>query len=119
MALARRALADSAMRPTGCCSWSQGGATSARALVDDPRVPLCPRPDRPRWAAPWAAGRGSVRAGVARAGGNNAMIVCPSADLELASAAILFSAAGRRASVHEPAAADRPRRGLPTRWSPR
>jgi aldehyde dehydrogenase (NAD+) len=43
-------------------------------------------------------------------GGNNAMIVCPSADLELASRAILFSAAGtagqrcttlRRLIVHE------------------
>ena len=43
-------------------------------------------------------------------GGNNAMIVCPSADLELAARAILFSAAGtagqrcttlRRLIVHE------------------
>jgi aldehyde dehydrogenase (NAD+) len=50
-------------------------------------------------------------------GGNNAMIVAPSADLELAERAILFSAAGtagqrcttlRRLIVHE---------ASPTRWS--
>ena len=70
-----------------------------------------PRPGRRRWAAR------SVRIVALRfgralleLGGNNATIVCPSADLELATRGILFSAAGtagqrcttlRRLIVHD------------------
>ena len=71
----------------------------------------CPRPDRPRWAVPSArASRSASAASLLELGGNNAAIVCPSADLELAARAILFSAAGtagqrcttlRRLIVHE------------------
>ena len=55
----------------------------------------CRRPDRPRWGA--RSDRGSPSGSAAsllELGGNNAMIVTPSADLELAERAILFSAAG-------------------------
>ena len=53
-------------------------------------------------------------------GGNNAMIVAPSADLDMAVRAILFSAvgtAGQRCTTTAPA--DRPRIACTKSWSPR
>src|SRR4051795_11308190 len=89
----------------------QGERDAGEALVDDPRVALVSA------TGSTAMGR-SVGPRVAQRfgrtllelGGNNAMIVCPSADLALAERAILFSAAGtagqrcttlRRLIVHD------------------
>ncbi|MFP6742974.1 MAG: aldehyde dehydrogenase family protein [Alphaproteobacteria bacterium] len=88
-----------------------GGKEAGEALVDDPRVPLISA------TGSCAMGR-VVGARVAQRlgrsllelGGNNGMIVAPSADLELAKRAILFAAVGtagqrctslRRLIVHE------------------
>uniref|UniRef100_UPI002FE41F0D aldehyde dehydrogenase family protein n=1 Tax=Noviherbaspirillum sp. TaxID=1926288 RepID=UPI002FE41F0D len=97
--------------PAGLSQLVIGGQDCGAALVDDPRVPL-------------VSATGSTRMGKAVAercarrlartlfelGGNNAMIVAPSADLELSTRAIVFSAVGtagqrctslRRLFVHE------------------
>ena len=72
-----------------------GGAEVGEALVDDPRVALLSATGSTRMGravAPRVAGRfGRL---LLELGGNNAAIVAPSADLDLAVRGIVFSAAG-------------------------
>jgi aldehyde dehydrogenase (NAD+) len=88
-----------------------GGGDVGTALVDDPRIALVSATGSTRMGRA-VAPRVAARFGrcLLELGGNNAMIVAPSADLELATRAILFSAAGtcgqrcttlRRLIVHE------------------
>ena len=111
MALARRALARFGDAPAGLLQIVHGGREVGEALVDDHRVALLSatgstamgRAVGPRVAARF--GRSLLELG-----GNNAMIVAPSADLALAERAILFAAVGtagqrctslRRLIVHD------------------
>jgi aldehyde dehydrogenase (NAD+) len=100
-AIAVQALFEKAMArfgsdaPAGLSQLVIGGQECGAVLVDDPRVPL-------------VSATGSTRMGKAVAeqcarrlartlfelGGNNAMIVAPSADIELSARAIVFSAVG-------------------------
>ena len=111
MALVRRALERFGDAPEGLVQLVQGRRDIGEALVDDPRISLVSATGSTamgRIVGPRVAQRfGRV---LLELGGNNAMIVAPSADLELASRAILFSAAGtagqrcttlRRLIVHE------------------
>ena len=113
--LFRRALArfaqSGAAAPDALCELVQGGAAIGEALVDDRRVALVSATGSTRMGRA-VAPRVAARFGrtLLELGGNNAMIVAPSADLELATRAILFSAAGtagqrcttlRRLIVHE------------------
>jgi aldehyde dehydrogenase (NAD+) len=111
MQLVRRGLRDFGDAPDGLVQLVQGERSIGEALVDDPRVALVSATGSTamgRAVGPRVAQRfGRV---LLELGGNNATIVCPSADLELASRAILFSAAGtagqrcttlRRLIVHE------------------
>jgi len=110
-ALMKRALKRFGDAPDGLVQLVQGGREIGEQLVDDSRIALVSA------TGSTAMGR-AVGPRVARRfgrallelGGNNAMIVCPSADLALAERAILFSAAGtagqrcttlRRLIVHE------------------
>jgi aldehyde dehydrogenase (NAD+) len=98
-ALACQALAAEAARrvgaPEAVSSLVLGGAAAGEALVDDPRVALISATGSTRMGraiAPRVAGRfGRL---LLELGGNNAAIVAPSADLELAVRGIVFSAAG-------------------------
>jgi L-aminoadipate-semialdehyde dehydrogenase len=116
-ALACRSLLDRAARrmggvPAGLLEVVVGSA--GRALVDDRRVPLVSATGSTamgRALAPRVAGR--LGRSLLELGGNNAMIVTPSADIDLAVRAIVFSAVGtcgqrctslRRLIVHESAA---------------
>jgi aldehyde dehydrogenase (NAD+) len=111
MAVVRRAIERFGGVPEGLIQVVQGERDVGEALVDDPRIALVSA------TGSTAMGR-EVGVRTARRfcrvllelGGNNAAIVCPSADLELASRAIVFSAAGtagqrcttlRRLIVHE------------------
>jgi aldehyde dehydrogenase (NAD+) len=111
MALARQALERFGDAPDGLLQCVQGGRAVGEALVDDSRVALVSA------TGSTAMGR-AVGPRVARRfgrallelGGNNAAIVAPSADLDLAERAILFAAAGtagqrcttlRRLIVHD------------------
>ncbi len=111
MAGVRHAMRSFGDAPEGLVELVQGERDVGEALVDDPRLALVSatgstamgRSVGPRVAARFARV-------LLELGGNNAMIVCPSADLELAVRAILFSAAGtagqrcttlRRLIVHE------------------
>ncbi|HEX6072655.1 MAG TPA: aldehyde dehydrogenase family protein [Sphingomicrobium sp.] len=111
MALVRRALDSFGDAPDGLLQLVQGERDIGEALVDDPRVALVSATGSTamgRAVGPRVAQRfGRV---LLELGGNNATIVCPTADLELAERAILFSAAGtagqrcttlRRLIVHE------------------
>jgi aldehyde dehydrogenase (NAD+) len=111
MALAARALERFGDAPEGLLQLVQGGRDIGEALVDDPRVALVSATGSTamgRSVGPRVAQRfGRV---LLELGGNNAMIVTPSADLELAERAILFAAAGtagqrctslRRLIVHD------------------
>ena len=111
MALARRAMERFGDAPEGLLELVQGGREVGEALVDDPRIALVSATGSTamgRAVGPRVAKRfGRV---LLELGGNNAMIVTPSADLDLASQAILFSAAGtagqrctslRRLIVHD------------------
>jgi aldehyde dehydrogenase (NAD+) len=97
--------------PRGLSHVVIGAAATGEALVDDPRVVLVSATGSTRMGRAIAP-RVAARFGrcLLELGGNNAMIVAPTADLELASRAILFSAAGtagqrcttlRRLIVHE------------------
>ena len=110
-ALMRRTLERFGGAPDGLIQLVQGGREVGEALVDDPRIALVSATGSTamgRAVGPRVAQRfGRV---LLELGGNNAMIVCPSADLALAERAILFSAAGtagqrcttlRRLIVHE------------------
>lgn len=109
-ALMLRALADFGTAPEGLVQLVPGDAATGAALVDDPRIALVSA------TGSTAMGRKVAEAGARRfartlleLGGNNAAIVAPSADLELATRACLFAAVGtagqrcttlRRAFVH-------------------
>ena len=97
--------------PVGLSEVIIGGAEVGAVLVDDPRVQLVSATGSTRMGRA-VAPRVAARFGrcLLELGGNNAMIVAPTADLELATRAILFSAAGtcgqrcttlRRLIVHE------------------
>jgi len=111
MAIVRRVMDRFGEAPDGLVQLVQGERDIGEKLVDDPRIALVSA------TGSTAMGR-EVGERVARRfgklllelGGNNAAIVCPSADLELAARAILFSAVGtagqrctslRRLIVHE------------------
>jgi aldehyde dehydrogenase (NAD+) len=111
LVLVRRALEKFGGAPDGLVQLVQGERDVGGALVDDPRIALVSATGSTamgRAVGPRVAQRfGRV---LLELGGNNSMIVCPSADLELATRAILFSAAGtagqrcttlRRLIVHE------------------
>ncbi len=106
-----RFAATGAPAPAGLSEVVIGGADAGAALVDDPRVLLVSATGSTRMGR-IVAPRVAARFGrcLLELGGNNAMIVAPTADLELATRAILFSAAGtcgqrcttlRRLFVHE------------------
>ncbi len=111
MALAERALARFGDAPEGLLQCLQGGREVGEALVDHPRVALLSATGSTamgRAVGPRVAQR--FGRSLLELGGNNAMIVSPSADLKLAERAILFAAAGtagqrcttlRRLIVHE------------------
>jgi aldehyde dehydrogenase (NAD+) len=111
MSLVRRAANRFGDMPDGLVQLVQGERDVGEALVDDPRIALVSATGSTamgRAVGPRIAQRfGRV---LLELGGNNAMIVCPTADLELAARAILFSAVGtagqrcttlRRLIVHE------------------
>jgi aldehyde dehydrogenase (NAD+) len=111
MAIAERALERFGETPEGLIQLVQGERDIGQTLVDDRRIALVSATGSTamgRAVGPRVAQRfGRV---LLELGGNNATIVCPSANLELAARAILFSAAGtagqrcttlRRLIVHE------------------
>jgi aldehyde dehydrogenase (NAD+) len=81
--------------PAGLLELVQGGREAGEALADDPRVPLVSATGSTRMGRALGP-RVAARFGRAllELGGNNAMIVAPSADLELAERAIAFAAMG-------------------------
>ena len=111
MALAERALKKFGDAPDGLLQCVQGGREVGEALVDSPHIALLSATGSTamgRAVGPRVAQR--FGRSLLELGGNNAMIVAPSADLKLAERAILFSAAGtagqrcttlRRLIVHE------------------
>ncbi len=97
--------------PAGLLEVVQGGRDVGEALADDARVPLVSATGSTRMGRALAP-RVAARFGrtLLELGGNNAMIVAPSADLDLAVRAIAFAAAGtagqrctslRRLFVHD------------------
>jgi aldehyde dehydrogenase (NAD+) len=116
-AIATQALFDSAMArfgsdaPAGLSQLVIGDAACGQALVDDTHVPLISATGSTkmgRAVAQRCAQR--LARSILELGGNNAMIVAPSADLEMALRAIVFAAVGtagqrcttlRRLFVHE------------------
>ncbi|MEC4719622.1 aldehyde dehydrogenase family protein [Noviherbaspirillum sp. CPCC 100848] len=97
--------------PPGLSALIIGGREAGEALVDDRRVPLVSATGSTRMGRAVAerCARRMARS-LLELGGNNAMIVAPSADLELATRAIVFSAVGtagqrcttlRRLFVHD------------------
>ncbi len=119
-ALASQALFERAIRryeaaggqvPAGLSSVILGRANIGEALVDDPRVALISATGSTRMGRAVGA-RAAQRFAktILELGGNNAMIVAPSADVKMALPAILFAAVGtagqrcttlRRLIVHE------------------
>ena len=81
--------------PTGLLEVVQGGREVGEALADDPRVPLVSATGSTRMGRELGP-RVAARFGrsLLELGGNNAMIVAPSADLDLAERAIAFAAMG-------------------------
>ena len=110
-AIFQRAAAKFGNIPQGLCALLIGGAAMGERLVDSPLVPLVSATGSTsmgRKVAPRLANR-FARA-ILELGGNNAAIVCPTADLELTLRAIAFAAMGtagqrcttlRRVIVHE------------------
>ena len=115
-ALATQAIFERAAKkfgdvPEGLCALLIGGQNLGQMLVDSPQIPLVSATGSTamgRAVAPKLAAR-FARA-ILELGGNNAAIVCPSADLDLALRAVAFSAMGtagqrcttlRRLIVHE------------------
>ena len=94
-ALFRRAADRFGDAPDGLLEVVQGGRETGEALVDDPRVALVSATGSTRMGRE-VAPRVAARFGrtLLELGGNNAMIVAPSADLDLAERAIAFAAAG-------------------------
>jgi L-aminoadipate-semialdehyde dehydrogenase len=111
MTLVRRALDRFGDAPEGLVQVVQGGRDVGEALVVDKRIALVSATGSTamgRSVGPRVAQR--FGRALLELGGNNGMIVCPSADLALAERAILFSAAGtagqrcttlRRVIVHK------------------
>lgn len=110
-AVVKRALARFGDAPEGLLQVLIGGRDVGEALAADPRVPLVSATGSTRMGRAVAQ---TVAARLGRSllelGGNNAMIVTPSADLDMAVRAIAFSAVGtcgqrcttlRRLLVHE------------------
>ncbi|HEY5723759.1 MAG TPA: aldehyde dehydrogenase family protein [Allosphingosinicella sp.] len=81
--------------PGGLSRVVQGGREAGEALVDDPRVALVSATGSTRMGRE-VAPRVAARFGrtLLELGGNNAMVVAPSADLDLAERAIAFAAVG-------------------------
>ena len=99
-ALACQALFEKALKafgdaPAGLNQLVIGGREAGEALVDDPRVPLVSATGSTRMGRE-VGPRVAARFGrsILELGGNNAMILAPSADLDLAVRGILFSAVG-------------------------
>jgi aldehyde dehydrogenase (NAD+) len=98
-AIACQALAERAARDVGApadvCRLIQGGREIGEQLVDDPRVALVSATGSVRMGQE-VGPRVAARFGksLLELGGNNAAIVSPSADLDLAVRGIVFSAAG-------------------------
>jgi aldehyde dehydrogenase (NAD+) len=97
--------------PAGLAQLVVGAAEAGEALVDDPRVPVVSATGSTRMGRA-VAPRVAQRFGraILELGGNNGMIVAPSADLTLAERGITFAAVGtcgqrcttlRRIIVHE------------------
>jgi aldehyde dehydrogenase (NAD+) len=106
-----RALKRFGDAPKGLLEVVVGGRESGEALIDDPRVPLVSATGSTRMGSQ-VGPRVASRFGrtLLELGGNNAMIVAPSADLDLAVRAVLFAAVGtagqrctslRRLIVHQ------------------
>ncbi|GIK98789.1 MAG: aldehyde dehydrogenase [Alphaproteobacteria bacterium] len=106
-----RALKRFGDAPKGLLEVVIGGREAGQALIDDPRVPLVSATGSTRMGRE-VGPRVAARFGrtLLELGGNNAMIVAPSADLDLAVRGILFSAVGtagqrctslRRLIVHQ------------------
>ena len=107
----RRAAERFGDAPAGLLEVVQGGREAGEALADDPRVPLVSATGSTRMGRALGP-RVAARFGrtLLELGGNNAMIVAPSADLDLAERAIAFAAVGtagqrcttlRRLIVHD------------------
>jgi aldehyde dehydrogenase (NAD+) len=106
-----RALRQFGDAPAGLSACLVGGADVGAALAADPRIAIVSATGSTRMGravAPVVAAR--FGKAILELGGNNAAIVCPSADLDLAVRAIAFSALGtagqrcttlRRLFVHE------------------
>ncbi|HDS1056964.1 MULTISPECIES: aldehyde dehydrogenase family protein [Pseudomonas] len=99
-ALACQALFEKALKafgdaPAGLAQLVIGGREAGEAMVDDPRVPLVSATGSTRMGRE-VGPRVAARFGrsILELGGNNAMILAPSADLDLAVRGILFSAVG-------------------------
>uniref|UniRef100_UPI0017904DF2 aldehyde dehydrogenase family protein n=1 Tax=Sphingomonas sp. TaxID=28214 RepID=UPI0017904DF2 len=95
MAVFCRALARFGDAPDGLAQLAQGGREVGEALAKDPRMALVSATGSTgmgRTLGPLVAER--FGRSLLELGGNNAMIVAPSAALDLAERAILFSAAG-------------------------
>jgi aldehyde dehydrogenase (NAD+) len=110
-ALFARAVERFGDAPAGLLEVVQGGREVGEALADDPRLPLVSATGSTRMGRALGP-RVAARFGRAllELGGNNAMIVAPSADLDLAERAIAFAAMGtagqrcttlRRLFIHE------------------
>ena len=110
-ALFERAAGRFGDAPPGLSQLVQGRSETGEALVDDPRVALLSATGSTRMGRK-VAPRVAARFGrtLLELGGNNGMVVAPSADLALAERAIAFSAVGtagqrcttlRRLFVHE------------------
>ncbi len=110
-AILERAIARFGDAPEGLSQLVIGGREAGEALAADPRIPLVSATGSTRMGRAVAQ---TVAARLGRSllelGGNNAMIVTPSADLDMAVRAIAFSAVGtagqrcttlRRLLVHE------------------
>ncbi len=110
-ALFERAAARFGDAPANLCTVLIGGRDAGEALVDHPKVPLVSATGSTamgRAVAPKLAAR-FARA-LLELGGNNAAVVCPSADLDLTLRGVAFAAMGtagqrcttlRRLIVHE------------------
>jgi len=110
-ALLQRAMARFGDAPEGLSEIIIGGREVGEYLVDDPRIPLVSATGSTvmgRAVGPRVAARFGRT--ILELGGNNAIIVAPSADLDMAVRAILFGAVGtcgqrctttRRLFVHE------------------
>ncbi|HEY3613425.1 MAG TPA: aldehyde dehydrogenase family protein, partial [Gaiellales bacterium] len=109
--LFRRAAATFGDAPDGLLEVVIGGADRARQLAEDPRLPLVSATGSTAMGkvlSPLVANR--LGRSLLELGGNNAMVVAPSADLDMAVRAVVFSAVGtagqrcttlRRLIVHD------------------